>query len=134
MEVEIVNFATSQATIEHLRAIFSRFGSLEVMVTNKSATFSFQLRLTPNATTGVVPAELLLLRRPRSYLDSVVPHLKSRVHHQQQKQKAQHDQHLKPCYFTQGDLVFIRHFHRGTAKPTWLPGTVIQRMVDQITK
>ena len=30
-------------------------------------------------------------------------------------------------HFTQGDLVFIRDFHRSAAKPTWLPGTVIQQ-------
>ena len=137
MEVEIVNSATSQATIEHLRAIFSRFGLPEVMVTDngtcftssefqefaqrnsirhvhiapyhpssnglaeravqtfklgikkqlagtlqtKVSRFLFNYRLTPNATTSVAPAEFLLFRRPRSYLDSVVPHLKNRVHH-----------------------------------------------------
>jgi len=39
-------------------------------------------------------------------------------------QKAQHDQHSKT---TQGDFVFIRDFHRGAVKPTWLPDTVIQQ-------
>jgi len=40
----------------------------------KVSCFLFNYRLTTNATTGVAPAELLLLRRPRSHLDSVVPH------------------------------------------------------------
>jgi len=40
MEVEIVNSATSQATIEHLRAIFSRFGLPEVMVTGNGTYFT----------------------------------------------------------------------------------------------
>ena len=46
---------------------------------------------------------------------------------QQQKQKAQHDQHSKSRHFKQGDLVFIHEFHIGAVKPTWLPHTVIQR-------
>ena len=184
MEAEIVNSATSQATIECLRMIFARFGLPEVMVTDngtcftssefqefaqcnnirhvriapyhpssnglaeravqtfklgikkqltgtlqtKLSRFLFHYRLTPNTTTGVAPAELLLTRRPRSHLDSVVPHawLKNKVQ-QQQKQKAQHDQHSKSHHFKQGDLVFILEFHRGAAKLTWLPGTVIQK-------
>ena len=72
----------------------------------KLSRFLFHYRLTPNATTGVAPAELLLTRRPTSHLDSVVPHasLKNRVLQQQQKQKAQHDQHSKSCHFKQGNL------------------------------
>ena len=90
----------------------------------KLSRFLFHYRLTPNATTGVAPAELLLTRRPRSHLDCVFPQLKNRVQQQQQRQKAKH---TKPCYFAQGNLVFIRNFHRGTTKPTWLPGTVIEQ-------
>ena len=92
----------------------------------KLSRFLFHYRLTPNATTGVAPAELLLTRRPRSHLDCVFPQLKNRVQQQQQRQKAQHDQHTKPRYFAQGNLVFICNFHRGTTKTTWLPGTVIE--------
>lgn len=63
----------------------------------KLSYFLFHYRLTPSATTGVAPAELLLTRRPKSHLDSVVPHaqLKNKVQQQQQKQKAQHDQRSK---------------------------------------
>jgi len=93
----------------------------------KLSRFLFHYRLTPNATTGVAPAELMLARRPRSHLDFVVPKMKNRVQQQQQKQKIQHDQHSQARLFTQGDLVFIRDFHRGAAKPTWMPGTVLQQ-------
>ena len=93
----------------------------------KLLRFLFHYRLTPNATTGFAPAELLLTRRPRSHLDCVFPQLKNQVQQQQQRQKAQHDQHTKPRHFAQGNLVFIRNFHRGTTKPTWLPGTVIEQ-------
>ena len=40
MEVEIVNSATAQATIEHLRAIFARFGLPEVVVTDNGTCFT----------------------------------------------------------------------------------------------
>ena len=125
MEVEMVNSATAQATIKHLRAIFARFGLPEVVVTDNGTCFTssefqeftqrnniqhvqtapylpssnglaecavqtfklglkkqttgflltklshflYHYRLTPNATTGIVPAELLLNRKRRSHLD-----------------------------------------------------------------
>ena len=79
-------------------------GSLQT----KLSWFFFHYGLTPNATTGLAPAELLLSRRPRSYLDFMAPHsLKDRVQQQQQKQKSQYDQHTKPRAYEQGDLVFI---------------------------
>ena len=186
IEVEIVNSATFQTTVECLRMIFARFGLPEMMVTDngtfltsseyqefaqcnnirhvhmycplpsifkwcsrkgnadfklsirkqltgtlhtKLSHFLFHYSITPNATTGVAPAEMLLTRRPRSHLDSVVPHvqLKNKVQQQQQKQKTQHHQHSKSHHFKQGDLVFIHEFYRGAGKPTWLPGTVIQK-------
>ena len=182
MEVKIINSATAQATIEHLRASFARFGLPEVVVTDngtcftsnefqeftqrnnirhvrtapyhpssnglaeravqtfklgmkiqtsgslqtKLSRFLFHYRLTPNATTGLAPAELLLSRRPRSHLDFMAPHsLKDRVQRQQQKQKSQHDQHAKPRAYEQGDLVLIRDFCRQASSP-WSPGTIVQ--------
>ena len=80
----------------------------------KQSHFLFHHRLASNITC-VAPAELLLTRRPRSHLQ------------QQLKQKTQHDKHSKSQHFIQGDLVFICEFNRGTAKPTRLPGTVIQQ-------
>ena len=40
MEVEIVNSATAQTTIEHLRAMFARFGLPEVVVTDNGMCFT----------------------------------------------------------------------------------------------
>ena len=40
MEVEMVNSATAQATVEHLRAIFARFGLPEVVVTDNGTCFT----------------------------------------------------------------------------------------------
>lgn len=40
MEIEIVNAATTQATVEHLRAMFARFGLPKVMVTDNGTCFT----------------------------------------------------------------------------------------------
>lgn len=52
----------------------------------------FQYWLSPQTTTGTAPAELLLGRRPRSWLDLLKPSLKDRVWDKQAKQKASHDE------------------------------------------
>ena len=51
----------------------------------------FAYRITPQSTTGLAPAELLLGRRPRTRLDLLKPHTAERVEHKQQEQIAQHD-------------------------------------------
>ena len=40
MEIEIVSAATTQATIEHLRAMLARFGLPKVMVTDNGTCFT----------------------------------------------------------------------------------------------
>jgi len=56
--------------------------NLTGILQTKLSRFLFHYRQTPNATTGVAPAELLLTRRP---LHSIVPHasLKNKVLQQQ---------------------------------------------------
>ena len=79
-------------------------GSLQT----KPSCFLYHYRLTPNATTGIAPAELLLSQKPRSYLDFMAPHsLRDRVQQQQKKLKCQHDQHAKLRIYKQGELVFV---------------------------
>jgi len=113
MQIEIVNSATSQTTIEYLRMIFTRFGLPELMITDNGTYFTsseyqtcthcplpsifkwpgrkevetFKLGIGSNSLvrcklnchvfffiTGVTQAELLLTRKPRSHLPSVVSH------------------------------------------------------------
>jgi len=40
MEIEVVNTVTSQATVEHLRPIFARFGLPKVIVTDNGTCFT----------------------------------------------------------------------------------------------
>ena len=102
-------------------------GSLQT----KLSRFLFHYRITPNATTGIAPAELLLSQKPRSHLDFIAPHsLRDRVQQQQEKQKCQHDQRAKPCTYKQGELVFVQDIRREASSP-WSPGTIIQSCSGQ---
>ena len=78
-------------------------------------------RLTPQSTTGVSPAELLLGRRPRSRLDLMRPLTAEHVEQSMSRQKQQHDARAKDRPLTVGDAVFVRNYHCGEK---WLPGTI----------
>ena len=93
-------------------------------IQTKLSRFLFHCRLTPNATTGVAPAELMLNRQPRSHLDSIKPNLKGTVTQQQEKQKNQHDARSRVRTFKPGDLVLVRNFGRGANSSQWLPGVI----------
>ena len=95
-------------------------GSVETRV----ARFLFQYRLTPHASTGRPPAELLLGRRPRSLLDNLKPDVSAHVRRQQEHQKLHHDTHTSDRQFDVGDQVFVRQFSQGNSPVTWIPGTV----------
>ena len=87
------------------------------------ARFLFQFRLTPHATTGQPPAELLMERRPRSHLDSLFPSVAQRVQQSQERQETNYDQHVQSRTFQVGDEVYVVN-HRGS--PKWLPGVVVK--------
>ena len=69
-------------------------------VETKLTQFLFWYRITPHATTGIAPAELLMHRRPKSHLDLLHPSVASRVSDRQECQKRNHDAHAQPRYFT----------------------------------
>ena len=92
--------------------------------------FLFRYRMTPHASTGVSPAELLMGRRLRSHLSMTHPGMKEigeatqelvqeKVRATQERQKW-HDK-AKPRSFIIGDQVLVLNFGRG---PKWLPGKV----------
>ena len=95
--------------------------------------FLFRYRMTPRASTGVSPAELLMGRRLRSHLSMIHPGVKKeigeatqelvqeKVRATQERQKKWHDQRAKPRSFIIGDQVLVLNFGRG---PKWLPGKV----------
>ena len=85
--------------------------------------------LTPQGTTGISPAELLLGRRPRTLLDLLKPHTAERVERKLLKQKGQHDATAKHRELCVGDCVFVRNYGSGGK---WLPG-VIERQTGPVS-
>lgn len=83
----------------------------------------FSYRITPQGTTGLAPAELLLGRCQRYRLDLLHPNLAERVEGKQRLQKQQHDSRAKVRDFKEGEVVLMKNFGQGRR---WLPGTIIQ--------
>ena len=78
-------------------------GSLETRVSR----FLSRYRITPQTTTGVSPAELLLGRKPKSRLDLLYPEIGRKVRGSQMSQK---HLHIKERTIMEGDRVFARNF------------------------
>ena len=70
--------------------------------------FPFSYRTTPQGTTGISPAELLLGRSPRTQLDLLRPKAPERVEGKQQQQKMKHDARAKSHTFHEGEAVFVK--------------------------
>lgn len=81
-------------------------------------------RITPQTTTGLAPAELLLGRRLRTCLDLLKPNTADRVEQKQMQQKARHDSCARTRSFQVGHTVFVRNYGAG---PVWLPAKVVAR-------
>ena len=84
--------------------------------------FLFKYRITPHATTGILPSELLMKRHLRSHLDLLLPNFQVQQKHE--KQKDHHDQHSKQRDFKEGERVYVKDFPEGK---TWLPGAIAKR-------
>ena len=73
-------------------------------------------RSTPQATTGVTLALLVLNRHLRTRLDQIRPELRHCVEAQQGAQKVHHDNTKKERHFSEGDGVLVKNFIPG---PKW---------------
>ena len=62
---------------------------------SRIAQVLFTHRITPHNTTGISPAELLLVRRLRTKLDLICLNTTKRVEEKQDAQKAKHDSTAK---------------------------------------
>ncbi len=96
----------------------------EGTLTDKIARFLFSYRITPQTTTGVSPAELLMGRTLRSRLDLLRPDVARRVEDNQSHQKRRHDGHASIRSFSEGEEVYVRNYCRGAEKK-WLPGRIV---------
>ena len=95
----------------------------EGQLVDKLSRFLFTYRNTPQTTTGVCPAEMLIGRRLRSQLDLIKPDLQARVHQKQLEQKQSHDRHAKDRTFGPKDQVFAKNFRQGQP---WVPAEIVK--------
>ena len=94
-------------------------GSINTRLSKSLMTY----RISPQSTTGVSPAELLMGRRLRTRLDLLKPNTAERVESKQLQQKAKHDVTAKARVFNVGQTVFMKNFGAGQK---WLSGKIIQ--------
>lgn len=85
------------------------------------AKFLLSYRTTPQSTTGVTPAELLMKRRLRTRLDLLRISLSSTVEAKQEKWPGVD---RRERVFQPGDNVYVRNYGQGDA---WLPGAVVDK-------
>lgn len=102
-------------------------GPLETRISR----FLFKYRVTPQATTGISPSELLMHRRIRTHLDLLYPTTYQKVRSRQMLQKRNCDRHANSRQFNPGDRVLGRNFSSG---PRWLPGNVVEREGSMMVK
>ena len=93
-------------------------------IKQKLARFLSSYRTTPNSTTGHIPAELFLNRRPKTRLDLLKPDLCRKIGSKQNNQKATQDAHSKDKNFQVNETVLAQNF-RG--EPKWLEAIIIER-------
>ena len=87
--------------------------------------FLMTYRVTPQASTGVSPAELLMGRRLRTRLDRIQPAAGSTVIKKQEKQEENSIHPGKgPCQFAVEDRLYAQNFIRG--KDKWIPVKVMK--------
>ena len=79
-------------------------------------------RITPQSSTGVSPAELLLGRCPQTRLDLLKPNLADMVENKQLQQKVDHDRAARLRSFNADETVYVRNFGPGQK---WLPGMIV---------
>ena len=95
-------------------------GSLQDRVNS----FLFKYRTTPQTTTGISPAELLMGRKLRTHLDLLVPDIGERVRKRQNLQKHSRDLHAKDRQFQESDPVMAKNFTQG---PLWITGKIVRK-------
>eukprot|EP00057_Strongylocentrotus_purpuratus_P023342 XP_011677816.1 PREDICTED: uncharacterized protein K02A2.6-like [Strongylocentrotus purpuratus] len=108
------------------RAVQTVKGALRKMsgpLHTRLSRFLLSYRTTPQATTKQSPAELLMNRKLRTRITSVLPDVNATVEKKQFAQKIAHTTHALR-EFNVGDDVLVRNYARGNQ---WLPGKITDR-------
>ena len=91
----------------------------------KLMRFLLSYRTTPNATTGVSPAELLFGRTLRTRLNLLRPDVSTKVEDKQASQKQHHDKKSRERHFQVGQSVLVEN---NKPEPKWVVGTVLEKL------
>ena len=89
-------------------------GPMEVRLSQ----FLFKYRITPQTTTGVSPAQLLMGRRLRTHLDLLHPDTAMRMNEKQEKSIPGR----APRQFKVGEKLYAKNFHG----PKWITGRIVK--------
>nr|XP_023691255.1 uncharacterized protein K02A2.6-like [Paramormyrops kingsleyae] len=111
----------AERAVQTFKSMMKKVG--EGRLSTKVSRVLFNYRITPQSTTGLSPAEMLLGRRLRSTLDQVHPDLRVRVERKQDTQKELHDKQVRGRSFQVGDMVITRNFSYGSK---WIPGFIVK--------
>ena len=81
----------------------------------------FSYHITPQATRGLSPSEMLTGRKLRCKLDLIHPDLKKKVEAKPTSQKAFQDKRARERNFVAGEPVYTKNYGYG---PKWIPGLI----------
>ena len=95
-------------------------GSLQLRVNS----FLFKYRITPQTTTSISPAQLMMGRQLRSHLDLLLPSIADKVQRNESLQKQTHDYHTRDHQLQIDDLVLAKNHGQG---PPWIPGKILKQ-------
>ena len=98
----------------------SEDGSIQTRVRN----YLFHDRITPSATTGLAPSELLMGRKLRNRFDLLYPNLAEQVSKRQLGQKQGHDLHTRERQFLEGKSAYVKNYGPGER---WIAGKIVER-------
>ena len=96
-------------------------------LSTKLMRFLLSYHTTPNATTGVSPAELLFGRALRTRLNLLRPDVSTKVQDKQASQKQHHDKRSKERHFQVGQSVLVEN---NRPEPKWVVGTILEKLGD----
>jgi len=88
--------------------------------------FLFTYRVTPHATTGQAPCELLQGKKLRTLLDLIRPDVRSTVSRSQFRQKENYDRKTRQRDFAVGQKVWVKTY--GKNAPKWSSGVITKQL------
>ena len=102
-------------------------GKQGISMRYRLANFLLRYRTTPQSTTGVTPAELMVKGCLRTRLSLIKPNLAQAVENKQEKQKTYKDLKCKrDRTFARNDRVRVRNTRANSKTDKWILGTVIK--------